>query len=331
MLKQILTTTTALFFGAVLAFAQEPPKPEAKPLDRGDDKAEKALKRAYTRIASAESKGLSRLYADAKVSFDMTKAAIPRNVPPCEGKLMWKSGTAPLLELQDPREGWRISPLAEDAFKHYTPYIFGMPAWDGHFAKAHFSFADAPKDLPEEAAKDRFILVKFANETLGSRTYQVRDLLLISISFETTIAGNSATVRLGFTFDDRGKELRLTQIDADATAMVMVEPAQGEEGDDGNPAGPKPVKTSVQQTVRLSEYATAGKAEICSKMTADISIELRDFKLEFPATLELTKIRADKDVTDADLKPLLALEQAGPKDKPKPSPETPKDPEERDT
>lgn len=61
-----------MLVGAVSVVAQEKPKGEEKPaaekFDRGDEKAEKELKKAYTRIISAESKGLERFKASCRSS-----------------------------------------------------------------------------------------------------------------------------------------------------------------------------------------------------------------------------------------------------------------------
>ncbi|MCC6572685.1 MAG: hypothetical protein IT462_02740 [Planctomycetes bacterium] len=354
----------ALALSATLVVAEDTPKTEPAPkaFDRGDAAAEKILKRAYTRVASAEAKGLERMLAEAKVTFDLSKSKLPLKVPPCDGRLAWQAGHTPLLDLDDPVQGYRISQYCENAFQPYVFFVFGLPGWDNFFKEANFKFVDAPKDIPEDGAKDKFVAVTFSDVARGTQTFQVRDTTIIAINFQMDIMDSPATARLIFTYEDKGKDLRIIQIDTDADVMMIVpedeeeaEPKEAEKPKDGEeakpemPETPKKKKTNIQQTVKLTEYATAGKAEVCSKMEAEISVDFGASKLEFPATLELKNIKANKDVSDDDLKTMLLMEEIrakakaraaeeGTKEKPKDGEVKPRDgevkpkqPEEKET
>jgi len=325
----------ALFLFGNLAIAQDA-KPDAKPeekkaeekFDRGDEKAEKALKTAYTRIISAEAKGLERFKGDAKMIIDMSSTGLPVNVPPQVGKLLWKAGKAPHFEPEGEAKpgpgGMDTASMGRQAFAPFMAFVFGVEAWDSRFKEANFKFVEPPKD--EKAAKDpkakkkTYVLVKYKDTETAEETYIVEENKVTGMASERSLQGQKQMVQYTFEYEDKGKELKIkvvrlaSKVTIPAGAMPGQEPdpkhpegekKEGEETPEGEEA-PADEEGGIDTEVKLTEFATIGKAEICTKLEVTIEVKAAGFNLSIPARLEITNPKGNKDVSDDDLKPMDA-------------------------
>lgn len=324
----------ALFLFSTLAVAQEKPqpKPEEKKaeekFDRGDEKAEKALKTAYTRIISAEAKGLERFKGDAKMIIDMSSTGLPVNVPPQVGKMLWKAGKPAHFEPEGEAKpgpgGMDTASMGRQAFAPFMAFVFGVEAWDSRFKEANFKFVEPPKD--EKEAKDKkkktYVLVKYKDTETAEETYIVEENKVIGMAAERSLQGQKQMVQYTFTYEDKGKELKIKEVRLASKVTIPAGAMPGQEPDPKHPEGekkegegdkkegegeeqpPADEEGGIDTTVKLTEFATIGKAEICTKLEVTIEVNAAGFNLSIPARLEITNPKGNKDVSDDDLKPM---------------------------
>lgn len=320
----------ALFMFGSMAIAQDA-KPEKKPeekkadekFDRGDEKAEKELKKAYTRIISAEAKGLERFKGDAKIVIDMSSSGLPVNVPPQVGKLLWKSGKAPHFEPSGEAEkgpgGMDTSAMTRQAFAPFMSFVFGVEAWDSRFKEANFKYGEVPAaERAEKDAKKKkvYIIVKYKDTEQPAETYAIADNKVVSMAAERTLQGQKQLVQYSFTYEDKGKELKIKEVLLSSKLTIPAGAMPGQTPDPKHPEGEKKEgeaeeegegedqEGGVDMSVKLTEFATVGKAEVCTKLEVTIDVKIGPMQMSIPASLVITNPKGNKDVSDDDLKPL---------------------------
>ena len=324
----------ALFLFGSMAIAQDA-KPEKKPeekkaeekFDRGDEKAEKELKKAYTRIISAEAKGLERFKGDAKIVIDMSSSGLPINVPPQVGTLLWKSGKAPHFEPSGEAEkgpgGMDTSAMTRQAFAPFMSFVFGVEAWDSRFKEANFKYGEVPEaEKAEKDAKKKktYIVVKYKDTEQPAETYALAENKVVGMAAERTLQGQKQLVQYTFVYEDKGKELKIKEVLLTSKMTIPAGALPGAEPDPKHPEGekkeeekkegegeepaPEDQEGGIDMSVKLTEFATVGKAEICTKLEVTIDVKAGPMQLSIPASLVITNPKGNKDVSDDDLKPL---------------------------
>lgn len=318
----------ALFMFGSMAVAQQA-KPDKKPeekkaeekFDRGDEKAEKELKKAYTRIVSAEAKGLERFKGDAKIVIDMSSSGLPVNVPPQTGKLLWRAGKAPHFEPEgEPQKGpggMDTSAMTRQAFAPFMSFVFGVEAWDSRFKEANFKFGEVPaaeKNEKDAKKKKTYVIVKYKDAEQPAETYAIADNKVVGMAAERTLQGQKQLVQYSFTYEDKGKELKIKEVLLTSKLTIPAGAMPGQEPDPKRPEGEKKEgegeaegedqEGGVDMSVKLTEFATVGKAEVCTKLEVTIDVKIGPMQMSIPASLVITNPKGNKDVSDDDLKPL---------------------------
>lgn len=329
----------ALFMFGSMAIAQDAkpqPKPEEKKaeekFDRGDEKAEKELKKAYTRIISAEAKGLERFKGDAKIVIDMSSSGLPINVPPQVGTLLWKSGKAPHFEPSGEAEkgpgGMDTSAMTRQAFAPFMSFVFGVEAWDTRFKEANFKYGPVPEaEKAEKDAKKKktYIVVKYKDTEQPGETYALAENKVVGMAAERTLQGQKQLVQYTFVYEDKGKELKIKEVLLTSKMTIPAGSLPGSEPDPKHPEGekkegekegegeeqPADEEGGIDMSVKLTEFATVGKAEICTKLEVTIDVKAGPMQLSIPASLVITNPKGNKDVSDDDLKPMDTPDASG--------------------
>ncbi len=326
-----------LMMGSLSVVAQEKPKADEKKVeekfDRGDEKAEKELKKAYIRIASAEAKGLERFKSDAKIVIDTSSTGLPIQIPPQVGKLLWKVGKAPHFE-GDKAEapapgGMDTSTIAKRAFAPFMSFVFGVEAWDTRFKEANFKYGELTKEEAAAKKKKTYVIVKYKDEATTPETYALEDNKVVGMAAERSLQGQKQLVQYTFVYEDKGKELKIKEV---LLSSKMTIPAGAMPGGDGapdpkNPENKDPKKEEgseeepapegedqeggIDMSVKLTEFATVGKAEICTKLEVTIEVKAGPMQLSIPASMEITNPKGNKDVSDDDLKPMDTPDASG--------------------
>lgn len=323
-----------MLVGVVSVVAQEKPKGEEKPaaekFDRGDEKAEKELKKAYTRIISAESKGLERFKGDGKIVIDTSSTGLPIQIPPQTGKVLWKAGKPVHFEADKASGGagpggMDPSQIAQQAFAPFMSFVFGVEAWDSRFKEANFKYGEVPAAEKDAKKKKTYVIVKYKDETQPSETYSIEENKVVGMAAERTLQGQKQLVQYTFVYEDKGKELKIKEVNLSSKMTI---PAGAMPGGDGAPDPKKPESEEqpegegegegegdqeggIDMSVKLTEFATIGKAEICSKMEVTIDVKMGPMQLSIPASLVITNPKGNKDVSDDDLKPLEGKSEGG--------------------
>ncbi|MBE7490842.1 MAG: hypothetical protein HS108_03620 [Planctomycetes bacterium] len=295
--------------GAKPGAGDEKKDPAKKPMDRGDKKAEALLKKAWERVLSAEASGLERLKAQANISVNAS--AFGQGEMPFNGKLLWKKGSKAIWQSDDEGAGEGANPLgnvsaiARRVFEPYLAYVTGFPAWDGKFKEASFKMGDPVKDDKGKVTADR-VVVTFADDRV--ETFTVADNKVTAMATTEDFDGNKADMEHQYTYEDTGKKLRLSKV----TASTKVDMGALPGGDDPKNPGARPSgRESLDGSIEIKKYGKAGEYDIAIELKGGLSF----MGMEFPTKLTITEPKVNKDVTDADLKPLEEEGKAG--DKPK--------------
>lgn len=314
----VLGATLALVLMGAVTVAAQDGKGEKKPLDRGDKKAEKALKKAYERVSSAEADGLERMKAGANINIDTASAGIPFQVPPVDGTLLWRKGDTPLVHTEEAEggsgggmPGMDMTGMAKEAFAPFLSFVLGFEAWDAKFAEASFQFG-APVES-EEGPSGTTVIVTYADEEKPEETWLISENKVVSMTAEREFQGQKQQVTYAFEYEDKGSNLKLNKVTFSSKVDV---PEGGMPGNDPKRPVPKgegadDEENTMETTVELTEFATLGKAEVCTKLEVTIKLKIFGNEMEIPASLELKDPKGNKDVTDEDLKPLDDAKEDG--------------------
>lgn len=268
--------------------------------DRGDEKAEKFFKRAYTRVTSAEEKGLKKLMAAADIAVDAS--AIGAGEFPFEGNVWWKSGGKATWEPvgdenadSNPMMG-QLTTVAKDVFEPYLAYVTGFEAWDIRFKEASFKFGDPVMEGEGDKAKEvaKTVIVSYADDERAEDTFTVAENKVTSVEHDGTMGGQKARLLYTFEYEDMGDKLRLSSITGSSEIDVSGMP--GQEPDPKNPVPKGATKERLEGTIKVTKYGKAGEYEIALELEGNVSL----MGLAFPATLTLSEAKVNDDVKDED-------------------------------
>lgn len=274
-------------------------KDPAKPMDRGDKKAEALLKKAWERVLSAEANGLERLKAQANISVNLS--AFGQGETPFNGKLLWKKGRKAIWQSDDEgaAEGaanplGNVSGVAKGVFEPYLAYVTGFPAWEGKFKEASFKMGEQVKDDKGKVTADR-VVVTYADEK--TETFTVAENKVTALAATVDLNGSKAEMEHQYSYEDTGKKLRLSKVAA--TTKVDVGGLPGQD-DPKNPVPKGSGKESLDGSIEIKKYGKAGEYDIAIELKGGLSF----MGMEFPTKLTITEPKVNKDVTDEDLKPM---------------------------
>lgn len=283
---------------------------EAKPMDRGDEKAEKLLKKAWQRVHSAETDGLQRLKAGAKISVDAS--AFGMGPMEFDGNLLWAAGKKAVWNAKETEGGeanpmGNVSNIAKSLFEPYLAYVGGFPAWDSKFKECSFAMGEATKD-EKGAVKADNVIVTFKDE--HKETYSVAENKIPSMATEAEMQGQKSQVLFTYTYEDLGKKLRLTKVVG--TTKIDMTGLPGQPEDPKNPVPKGSTEEALEGSIEITKYGKAGEYEIALEMKGGIKL----MGMEFPTTMALSDTKVNKDVSDDDLKPLEDENAGGEEKKP---------------
>lgn len=269
-------------------------------LDRGDEKAEKFLKRAYIRVYSAEAEGLKKLHAGADIGVDAS--AFGMGEVPFAGDLWWKSGGRATWESADEGEEGGANPLgnisamAKKLFEPYLAYVTGFESWDVRFKEASFKFGDPIMEGEGDKAKEvaKTVVVTYLDEKRVPETFAVAENKVLSVSYDDEVNGQKARVTMSFSYEDKGDKLRV----ADITGSTEVDMSglPGQEPDPKNPVPRGASKEKLEGTIKVSKYGKVGEFELALELEGSLSL----MGMKFPATLKLSDAKINDDVKDDD-------------------------------
>ena len=267
--------------------------------DRGDEKAEKFLKRAYIRVYSAEAAGLKKLHAGADIGVDAS--AFGMGEMPFGGEVFWKTGGKAIWESTD-EEGdgsnplGNISALAKGLFEPYLAYVTGFESWDVRFKEASFKFGDPIKEGEGDKAKEvaKTVLVKYGDETRTEETFAVAENKVISVSHDAVVQDQKARVTFGFEYEDKGDKLRITSISG--STEVDMSGLPGQTPDPKNPVPKGASKEKLEGTIKVTKYGKVGDFEIALELEGSMSL----MGMSFPAKMKLEEAKINDDVKDED-------------------------------
>ena len=272
-------------------------------VDRGDKKAEDLFKRAYIRVYSAESKGLKKLHAGSDISVDAT--AMGFGEMPFEGEVFWKSGGHAIWKSTQEEDGASTNPLgnlsdiAKGLFEPYLGYVTGFESWDVRFKKASFAFGDPvmdEKDEKKEVAKT--IVVTYIDSERKKETFTVAENQVKTMAHETELQGQKAEVTFTYTYEDKGKFLRLASVSAETEVDMSGLP--GQEPDPKNPVPKGDTKQKLTGEIKVTKYGKVGEFELALEMEATLKFNMMGQEMSFPATLALSDSKINDDVKDED-------------------------------
>lgn len=282
--------------------------------DRGDEKAEKFFKRAYTRVNSAEERGLKKLSAAADIAVDAS--AMGMGEFPFEGTIWWKSGgraTWQAAESDDadsnPMMG-QLTNVARDVFEPYLAYVTGFEAWDVRFKEASFKFGDPVMEGEGDEAKEvaKRVIVTYADDKRPADTFTVAENKVTSVEHDGTMGGQKARLLYKFEYEDMGDKLRLTSITGSSEIDVSGMP--GQEPDPKNPVPRGATREKLEGTIKVTKYGKAGEYEVAMELEGSVSL----MGLKFPATFTLSEPKVNDDVKDEDFPAEGGGEEAEPSD-----------------
>jgi hypothetical protein len=312
----LLAIVALLGFAAPIAIAQDAPerderKTEAKPAEKTDEKAgeddspdankaEKLLKRAYTRVHSAEAAGLKKLSATADIEVDAS--AFGFNKMQFPGQLWWKTGTRATwqstAEEGDNRNPLsRVSDIARQLFEPYLAYVAGFEAWDVRFKDAKFELLEAKED--KENGKVEQIRVTYKDKRIEQ--FSVGKNTVLSFTKDDKIGRGDQVqdVKVTFTFEyeDLGKQLRPKKVTGSSEIQMPEMPGDNDPENPGKPkmGGSKDILTG---SIAVDKWGKAGEYDVAVELKGSVS--LKSLGVEFPATLKLTEMKVNDAVKDAD-------------------------------
>ena len=266
--------------------------------DRGDEKAEKFLKRAYIRVYSAEAAGLKKLHAGADIGVDAS--AFGMGEMPFGGEIWWKTGGAAIWESTDEDTGssplGNISALAKGLFEPYLAYVTGFESWDVRFKQASFAFGDPIMEGEGDKAKEvaKTVVVKYADDKRAEETFAIAENKVLSVSKDADVQGQKARVTFSFEYEDKGDKLRITSITG--STEVDMSGLPGQEPDPKNPVPKGASKEKLEGTIKVTKYGKVGEFEVALELEGSMSL----MGMSFPATMKLDEAKINDDVKDED-------------------------------
>lgn len=275
--------------------------------DRGDEKAEKFLKKPYIRVYSAEEKGLKKIHSSADITVDAS--AFGFGALEFAGDMWWRSGGNAIWEAAEDDTGGgnpmaNMSGIAKDLFEPYLGYVTGFESWDVRFKEASFKFGDpvmeeegeGDKKKAKEVAKT--VIVDYADEKRSDDTFTVADNKVTSVAFDDDVQGQKARVTFTYEYEDQGKQLRLSSIGADTE--ISVEGLPGAERDPKKPGGEGADKEKLTGKITVKKYGKVGDYDIALELEGELNMSMMGQELKFPTTLTLADAKINDDVKDED-------------------------------
>lgn len=279
--------------------------------DRGDAKAEALLKRAYTRVHSAEADGLKKLMSAASIEIDISAFGAGKQA--FEGELWWKSGAPAIWKAsEEGDEGGNpmlgmIVPIAKQVFEPYLAYVTGFEAWDVRFKTASFKLLEPKKEEgKEEGAKEdpKAEKVDTIEVTYGDKrveTFNVSKNMVLSFTKDTVIGmaeqEQKAKITFTFEYEDLGKKLRPKKVTGDTEIEMPEIPG---ENDPKNPGAPRAGggKDTLSGSITVEKWGKAGDHDIAIELKGAVS--LKSLGAEFPAAFKITEPKINDAVKDED-------------------------------
>ncbi|MBX3461467.1 MAG: hypothetical protein KF696_16090 [Planctomycetes bacterium] len=281
-------------------------KKDAKAADRGDAKAEALLKRAYTRVHSAEADGLKKLKANASIEIDISAFGAGKQA--FDGSLWWKSGSPAMWQANDDGGGENpmlamIVPIAKQVFEPYLGYVTGFEAWDVRFKEAKFKLLEAKKEegAKEEKAADKVEVVEVTYGDGRVETFKVAKNMVQSFTKDTVIGmaeqEQKAKITFTFEYEDLGKKLRPKKVTGDTEIEMPEIPG---ENDPKNPGAPRAGggRDTLSGSITVEKWGKAGDHDIALELKG--AVGLKSLGAEFPAAFKITEPKINDDVKDAD-------------------------------
>jgi hypothetical protein len=313
-IQKVLAAVALVGLITPFALAQDTKKEDPKPgneggaradkFDRGDEKAEKFLKKPYIRVYSAEEKGLKKLHAGSDISVDAS--AFGFGALEFAGDMWWRTGGKAIWEAaQDDAAGGNplgnMSAIAKDLFEPYLGYVTGFESWDVRFKEASFKFGDPIMEGEGKEAKEvaKTVVVDYADEKRADDTFAVAENKVTSVAFDDDVQGQKARVTFTYEYEDQGKQLRLTSVSADTEISVSGLP--GQERDPKKPgAEGGDQKEKLQGKITVKKYGKVGDYDIALELEGELKMSMMGQDLSFPTTLKLTDAKINDDVKDED-------------------------------
>lgn len=276
--------------------------------DRGDEKAEKFLKKPYIRVYSAEEKGLKKLHAGADISVDAS--AFGFGALEFAGDMWWRTGGNAIWEAAEDDTGGanpmgNMSGIAKDLFEPYLGYVTGFESWDVRFKEASFKFGDPVMEEVGEGDKKKSkevgktVIVDYADEKRSDDTFTVRDNKITNVAFDGQVQGQKSRVIFTYEYEDQGKQLRLSSVGADTE--ISVEGLPGQERDPKKPGGEGAAqKETLQGKITVKKYGKVGEFEVALELEGELKMSMMGQELTFPTTLTLADAKINDDVKDED-------------------------------
>lgn len=289
-------------------------KKDAKQADRGDAKAEALLKRAYTRVHSAEADGLKKLKANASIEIDISAFGAGKQA--FDGALWWKSGSPAMWQANEDGGDENpmlamIVPIARQVFEPYLGYVTGFEAWDVRFKEAKFKLLEAEKKEGEKPAEgaaektdEKAEKVDIIEVTYGDKrveTFKVSKNMVVSFTKDTVIGmaeqEQKAKITFSFEYEDLGKKLRPKKVTGDTEIEMPELPG---ENDPKNPGAPRAGggRDTLSGSITVEKWGKAGDHDIALELKG--AVGLKSLGAEFPAAFKITEPKINDDVKDAE-------------------------------
>jgi hypothetical protein len=298
---QLFAAAIAVCLCFVFAVAQEggdERKTESRDdAEAGDARAERLLKRAYTRVTSAEAAGLKKLMANANIEVDLSPMGM--GAMQFAGELWWESGKpAKWKSIEDEGGGNRnplaqLSGVAQQVFEPYLAFVVGFDAWDVRFKDARFELLEPTED--EEHGKRDHVKVTYKDEREEIFTVARNSVLSFTRDGEIDLAGEKQKVHVTFSFEyeDQGTKLRPKKITASTEIDVPDLPGQ----DDPKRPGERSAADTLQGSISVERWGKAGEYEIAIELKGTVG--LKSLGMEFPVTLKISEPKINDEVKEA--------------------------------
>jgi hypothetical protein len=261
--------------------------------DRGDERAERLLKRAYTRVHSAEADGLKRLHAGADIEVDAS--AFGMGAMPFPGEMVWKSGAKAEWRSTDEEEGGanplgQLSDAVRELFEPYLAYVAGFEAWDVRFKEASFKMLE-PEERGEGEEKFSVDRVEVTYGDKRVEQFSVARNQVLDFTRDATVQGQEAKLTFGFEYEDQGRKLRPKRVTG-TTEIAMPDMPE----DPRNPVPGGSQRETLEGSIEVKRWGKAGEYDIAIELEGKIS--LSSMGINFPAKLKITNAKVNDDVKD---------------------------------
>ncbi|MCC6465609.1 MAG: hypothetical protein IT463_09750 [Planctomycetes bacterium] len=288
---------------AIDAQEAEAPKADAKQAEaeKNAAQARELLQSAWARLYSAESNGLTRLLADAKLTVEAGQ--LPLAVQPVEGSLVWYSGGQTSFRSAEDAQGKSLRGLQAALTQRAAellPWLPGMASFESRFAGATFSFTPVDTGSRTEAWD-----VKVLRGTDSvPEYYRVSGDSRELTEFRVGQAGEDAyrinrPCFLEHEGDPVGLELEEVTLGREVTTTISV-PGQAVQ------TRRDLAETPVSVLGRTSHQGFS----LVSKLQATLSISFAGTSAEVKVTLELSNPKVNGEATDEGLKTAGVSEDA---------------------